>query len=279
VSDMSFLQKMADFSRRRARALRDNIDIDELRRRAADHRPPAIPDLSRSGFDVFAEIKRRSPAAGYLPKATESVVVRARSYQSAGAAAISVLTEPSAFNGSLSDLADVTSSVNCPVMCKDFLTDPVQLLEARASGASGALLIIRMLDQETVATMIATAANLGIFLLLEVFGTDDIPGLERALLAADRHSVPCFPGVNCRNLSTLKVDPHRHAELIMRIPKGLPVIAESGVAQTSDVAELATMGYRAALIGTTLMNASDSSTRLSEFIAAGRHAATSEPTA
>ncbi len=271
-----FLSHMAESSRRRALALHDADCLDQLGDRAANQNPSRIPLLSKPGFDVFAEIKRKSPAAGELSTAGESIVDRARSYASAGAVAISVLTEPTAFNGSLSDISNVVSSVDCPVMRKDFLTDPIQLIEARAQGASGALLIVRILDEQMLADMITTAAELGIFVVLEIFGTEDLPGLERALIHADRLNVSAFPGVNCRDLSTLEVDPQRHADLLTRIPKGLPVIAESGVSQTTDVATLATIGYRAALIGTALMTASDPAAMLAEFLAVGRDNTTSE---
>lgn len=271
-----FLERMAETSRSRAHALRMQADLAGIQRRARDLPPARIPNLSVRGFDVLAEIKRTSPAAGTLADAHESMGPRATIYEHSGAAAISVLTEPTAFGGSLDDLAVVARAVSCPAMRKDFLVDPIQVLEARCHGASGVLLIMRLLDEAAIESMIEAAATLGVFVVLEILATDDVPRLEHALLCADRLSVVAFPGINCRDLTTLDVDRRRHVDLIGRVPAGLPVIAESGVAGAADVETLASLGYRAALIGTALMKAADPEIALGAFLAAGRRAAVPE---
>ena len=168
-----FLQSMATLSAERAAAT-GNISAAELDK--------VVVPLRLGVFDVIAEIKDRSPAEGEL--ATENVdrSQRARDYASGGAAAISVLTEPSRFDGSLDHLRDVVAAVpNTPVMRKDFLVDPVQILEARAAGASGVLLIATMLNDAQIRSMLDCAAEHELFVLLESFDEQDLLRAARLL--------------------------------------------------------------------------------------------------
>jgi len=273
MAQSSFLESMAAKSRQRAEELVAHDYAAEFTRRIRPLPAARVLKLDGDGFDIIAEIKRRSPSAGVLADEGASVSHRARAYQIAGAAAVSVLTEPSAFGGSLTDLDEAAGASQCPTMRKDFLVHPVQVLEARAHGASGVLLIVRLLNQSTMARTLDTVAQLGMFALLEVFTADDVPALERALEYAVQCGAIVYPGVNCRDLDTLEVDQHRHAELLRSMPGVLPIIAESGVACAADVAKLAQQGYRAALIGTALMRGRDAGAALRELLVAGRDAA------
>ncbi|MEO0604963.1 MAG: indole-3-glycerol-phosphate synthase, partial [Myxococcota bacterium] len=199
--------------------------------------------------EIFAEVKRASPSEGTLASVVDPVA-RAQTYAEAGAHAISVLTEPSRFGGSLEDLAAATPA-GAPVMRKDFLVDPVQLLEARAFGASGALLIAAMLPGDRLARMVDRAAELELFVLLEAF---DAPDLDRIAQVLDRGAVTRV-GVNCRDLRTLAVDPTRFETLAPYLP--VPAIAESGLRTPDDIERVRGLGYRGALVGTTLMRTPD----------------------
>ena len=241
---------------------------------AACRAHPAPPRLVLADFDMIAEIKRHSPAEGALGPVTD-VAARARAYADAGAAAVSVLTEPERFGGSLDDLAAATRALEgsvVPVMRKDFLVDPWQVLEARAAGAGGVLLIIAMLNDVLLAELLATAREHGLFVLLEAFDEAD---LERAAPHLDGWSeaAPVLVGVNSRDLRTLAVDPARLARLAPLLPPGVPAVAESGLHTAVDAAEAAALGYRLALVGTALMRAQDPGALAAAMLAAGREQA------
>lgn len=223
---------------------------------AAQLDQPVAP-LQLGAFDVIAEIKDRSPAEGGLTGRGVDRASRARQYAEGGAAAISVLTEPSRFDGSLEHLGEVTAAVSStPVMRKDFLIDPVQVLEARAAGASGVLLIAAMLDDAQLRSMLDCAAEHELFVLLESFDETDLTRSSRLLdNPADRDRADAGQllfGVNTRNLRTLHVDPQRLAKLAPALPAAR-CVAESGLHEAADAATVAGLGYRLALVGTALM--------------------------
>jgi indole-3-glycerol phosphate synthase len=204
--------------------------------------------LSRSGVSVIAECKRRSPSKGLL-RADYDPVGIARSYEQAGAAAISVLTEPTFFDGALSHLEAVRAAVEIPLLRKDFMVDRYQLLEARAAGADAILLIVAALDDERLMTLRREAESLGLDALVEVH---DEAELDRAIAAgAD------VIGVNSRNLRTLEVDLEASDRLAARIPTHVVAVAESGLRSREDIDRLAARGYRAFLVGERLMTAAD----------------------
>ncbi|MBT8093183.1 MAG: indole-3-glycerol-phosphate synthase [Gammaproteobacteria bacterium] len=225
----------------------------------ADFDQPVVP-LNLSAFDVIAELKRRSPAEGILAKGdshpnegVSHLISRARAYADGGAAAISVLTEPSRFDGELAHLAEVVAAVpGTPVMRKDFLVDPVQVLEARAAGASGVLLITTMLDDAALTTMLDCAFEHGMFVLLESFDADD---LARSAKFLDRDG-QLLIGVNTRNLRTLEVDGDRLQRLAPSLPDAT-CVAESGLRTAEDAARVAQWGYSMALVGSALMRSDD----------------------
>ena len=210
-------------------------------------------------------MKLRSPAQGALARAGGSdPVSRLTGYAQGGAAVVSVLTEPTRFDGSLDHLriaVDTLTPLGVPVMRKDFLVDPYQLLEARVRGASGVLLILKMVERPVLVAMLDRAAELGLFVLLEAFDAADLDAA--AELAAERRgrSEQVLMGLNCRNLETLAIDPRRFGALRDRLPAGWPPVAESGVEKPRDAASVAALGYRLALVGTSLMKQADRGAR------------------
>lgn len=244
-----FLKTMASNSAARAAAL-------SLSFTASDFDKPVLP-LSLSSFDVIAEIKYRSPAEGQLIYGDSDLNSRARAYAAGGAAAISVLTEPSRFDGDLAHLEEVAAAApNTPVMRKDFLVEPSQILEARRAGASGVLLIMAMLSDAKLREMLDCAWEHGLFVLLESFDEDDLRRtsalLENNVTRDKAESGQMLVGVNTRNLRTLAVDANRLQKLSSILPEAI-CVAESGLLLPEDAARVAAWGYRMALVGTGLM--------------------------
>jgi indole-3-glycerol phosphate synthase len=273
----AFLAGMAAASRERLCRARERRPLAEVRDRA--RRAPAPPPLrlDRSGFDLIAELKLRSPAAGALASDGErgaDVVLRVIDYARAGAAAVSVLTEPSRFDGSLDHLAAAAAALTplaVPAMRKDFIVDPYQVLEARALGAGGVLVILRMLPRPALEALLECAGTHGLFVLLEAFDAADIE-LMQELIAAHRGANQLLAGVNCRDLQTLQVVPGRLLELAPLLPTAVPRVAESGVATPEDAAQVAAAGYQLALVGSALMQGRDSIALASALLSAGRGA-------
>jgi indole-3-glycerol phosphate synthase len=222
----------------------------ELATRARDAAAaPAFRDaLRRSTVAVIAEVKRRSPSKGWI-NADISAPDQAAAYEAGGAAAISVLTEPAHFGGSIEDLLSVRARVAIPVLKKDFHVAPVQLLEAKAVGASAALLIARALSPDDLPRMVDFAHEIGLEVLVEI---RDEPELERAL-AADARII----GINNRNLETLEIDPATSERLLAAIPEDRVAIAESGVQSPADVERYAAAGADAVLVGSVISAAED----------------------
>ena len=266
-----FLAEMAERSRQRvvaAKRLRSESALIEL----ASSLPPSTPiRCSGGGFDLIAEIKLRSPAVGALRPVDDSIDARAVVYATAGAAAVSVLTEPSRFDGSMEHLqsaARALSSLLVPAMRKDFLVDPYQVVEARVAGAGGVLLILRMLSRTQLESLLHAARRFGLFALLEAFDEKDIE-LAHDLLAA--HGVDgVLVGVNCRDLVTLQVVPGRLEPLARLLPASAPRVAESGVGTAADARAASRAGYDFALVGSALMRAADPAALTRAMLDAGR---------
>ena len=208
-------------------------------------------------INVIAECKRRSPSRGVLRRDYDPVAL-ARSYAAAGAAAISILTEPTFFDGALDHLAGARQAVETPLLRKDFILSEYQLLEARAAGADAVLLIVAALSAIELVRLKAIATQLGLDTLVEIHDADE---LSVALDAgAD------VLGVNNRNLRTLAVDVHASEALIAAIPKDVVAVSESGLKSVAEVHRLAEQGYRAFLIGERLMAEDDPGRALSDFL-------------
>lgn len=262
----ALLDQMARTSRARLAQTLAAAPAEAWRERALAQEP--APRLALGAFDLIAECKLRAPSAGRLAGAEVGpgdLVERGRAYAAAGAAAISVLTEPERFDGELGHLEAVARAVSVPAMRKDFLVDAVQVYEGRAVGAGGVLLITRMLDDATLAAMLDAAADCGIFALVECFDAEDCRRTTRAV--AGRSEV--LVGVNTRDLRTLEVRSDRLRDLVEHLPDGVPWVAESGMATAEDVGWAASLGYRVALVGTALMRAEDPAVLVAAMKAAG----------
>lgn len=272
-----FLSSMASSSLLRAEGVRARAGEGGLRSRVASARPALPLVLDPSGFDLIAEAKLSSPSEGRIARDGEEVAgngeevasdgevaLLAKEMALAGATAISVLTEPEAFDGTIEHLETVASSITAPVMRKDFLVDPIQILEARAHGASGVLLIARITGGSMLVEMTDLALELGMFVLVEVFEKSE---LDLASVVFDR---PILVGVNARDLASLEVVPARHAELLGDLPPHLPSVAESGIRTAADAKEVSRLGYSLALVGTSLVASGHPAELTREMIEAGR---------
>lgn len=257
-----FLQEMATLSAARAAtATVSSRDLDK----------PVVP-LRLGLFDVIAEIKDRSPAEGDLAAADYDRAAQAKGYAAGGAAAISVITEPSRFSGDVQHIEEVVAAVpDTPVMRKDFLVEPNQVLEARAAGASGVLLILTMLSDAKLRSMLDCAQDHGLFVLLEAFDEDDLSRLANSMNTDDLEQAErgqLLFGVNTRNLRTLAVDPDRLKNLASSLPDGR-CVAESGLNTPADAARVAGLGYSVALVGTALMRSDDPAALIADMRKAG----------
>jgi indole-3-glycerol phosphate synthase len=221
---------------RRAAAASPRGDLFEARLRRPD------------GFNVIAECKRRSPSRGVLAADYDPVRI-ARAYAGGGAAAISVLTEPTFFDGALAHLQAVRAAVDVPLLRKDFVVDEYQLFEARAAGADAVLLIVAALEPSRLAALQGRAWQLGLATLVEVHDREE---LARAVGSGAR-----VIGVNNRNLRTLKVDVAASDGLAAAMPKGVVAVSESGLQSRADLERLAASGYGAFLIGERFMTDPD----------------------
>jgi indole-3-glycerol phosphate synthase len=281
-----FLAQMARASHERVARARTLCPDATLRRQARALPPAPRLALSDRGFDLIAEVKLRSPALGRLSTAggggqaagtavsiSAQIEARVRAYADAGAALVSVLTEPTRFDGSLAHLEQAAQALGgrVPVMRKDFLVDPYQVYEARVAGAGGVLLILRMLAPAQQAALIEATAEMGLFALLEGFDAAD---LERAgeLVSRYRERLPLLLGVNCRDLSTLEVVLERLEDLARYLPRGVPCVAESGIQADADVERVVRAGYDLALVGGALMRSEAPGELIAALLAVGRGA-------
>ena len=239
--DLPMLNEILATARHRAAAAAKRSA--EFRAAAADAEPPRdfCAAVTGPGLAIVAEIKRRSPSRGMLAPSLDPVAT-AEAYVAGGAAAISVLTEPHDFGGSLDDLVAVRGAVDVPVLRKDFLLDPAQVWEARAAGADAVLVIVAAVDDWLLVDLMRTSADAGIAALVEVH---DARELDRALSAE-----PGLVGVNNRNLMTFETD-LGVAEGLAPVLAGTGVvtIAESAVSNREGAVRMAAAGYDAILVG------------------------------
>lgn len=272
---MGLLSDMLQSGLQRVAEARARVPEAALRAAVRGTPPPPPLRLERRGFDVIAELKLRSPSFGDLSAATLDPVRRLQAYAEGGAAVCSILTEPTRFDGDIEHLrlaAGTLRPYGVPAMRKDFLVDPYQVIEARAHGASGVLLIVRMVPREQLIAMLDCAAELGLFVLLEAFDADDLAIAGAIARGRQDRDEQVLMGLNCRDLETLEIDPRRFASLRDRLPLDWPTVAESGVLTPADATRVAQLGYRLALVGTSLMRRPDPARAVQELVEAGRKA-------
>ena len=232
-------------------ALRDSV------RSAPRHGRSLIGAVREPGTSVIAEIKRASPSRGDIHPDVD-VAATAAAYESAGAAAVSVLTEERHFKGSLADLVAVRAACGLPVLRKDFIIDPYQVWEAAAAGADAILLIVAALGLRELNELFSVASLAGLECLVEVH--------NRAELDIALDAGVALIGINNRDLKTFNVDLDTTINLIEFVPSGMPVVSESGIRDAADVKRLAAAGVAAVLVGETLMRSSDPAESLGRLL-------------
>jgi indole-3-glycerol phosphate synthase len=256
---MSFLDDLLASTRARVLETKKKLSEEALEQRVASSPPPKgfAHALLGEGLSVIAEIKRASPLKGALNLDLDAAPL-ARAYAEGGATAISVLTEPERFKGSIEDM-QAAKGAGLPVLRKDFILEPFQVLESRASGADAVLLIVRALGDD-LAALTSSCSALGMDALVEVHDENE---LERALEAGATQI-----GVNHRDLATFEVDPDRTRKLAPLVPDGVTLVALSGVSRREEMVELSDAGADAVLVGETLVTAADPVAKLRELLGA-----------
>jgi indole-3-glycerol phosphate synthase len=253
---MSILKKILTEKAEEIEQLEADYDVDSLRTAAT--RRPRARDLVGSlrtcaRVPIIAEIKRASPSAGNLAEVPD-VSILARTYESGGAAALSVITERVFFKGGLPDLSRARKSVELPVLRKDFIIDRIQIYESRVAGADAVLIIAAALSKERLRELFDETVRLGMTPLVEVHNEME---LDRAL-----ELEPRIVGVNNRNLATMEVDLETCVKLRPLIPKETLVVAESGIRGPEDIVRLRAAGVDAFLVGTTLVTSHEPAVEL-----------------
>lgn len=259
---MAVLDRILAATRRRLPELQ--IRAAELHAAASSRVAPPLflADLEASRqVAVISEVKRRSPSLGAINEALDPVRL-AGEYVAGGAAAISVLTEPDHFGGSINDLEAVVQAVAIPVLRKDFIVNELQVVEASAAGAAAVLLIVRALDDRELASLLEIARYHSLAALVEVHNRRE---LDRAVHAGAR-----IVGVNARDLDTLIIDIPASLELVAAVPADRIAIAESGMKSVADVERAAAAGADAVLVGSSLASAGDPQSLVRRLAAVAR---------
>lgn len=254
----SILTELADAARERVESDKKLVSLDEMRERAVrTPKPPSFYDaLAQPEISFICECKKASPSKGLIEPDFKPVAI-AREYEDAGAAAISVLTEPTRFLGSDNYLRDVAAAVSVPVLRKDFTVDEYMIYQARALGASAVLLICSLLDDETLAYFLDVCEDAGLDALVEAHDQYEV---ERAVAAGAR-----IIGVNNRNLADFTIDFNNSIRLRGLVPPQVLFVTESGIRSADDIALLTAHKVNAVLIGETLMRADDKRAVLEEL--------------
>jgi indole-3-glycerol phosphate synthase len=256
-SSQSFLERIRPEKEARVAELLAGDEID------LSNAPPVrslYKALTVSGLSAIAEVKRASPSQGVIhPDACAKTI--ALSYESAGAAAISVLTDERWFGGTLADLTAVRAAVEIPVLKKDFHIDPIQLRAGRAAGADAVLLMVAMLPGDSLQLMLDATHDLGMEAIVEVHTHDEL----QAALKTNAKII----GVNNRDLTTLKIDLAHGESMLPLIPSGIATIGESGISTHSDRDRMVMAGADAILVGTSLMRTDNPGGALLEMLSCG----------
>ena len=260
---MSILDEIAAYKREEVVASKSVVSLAEIEARAQLAEPPRgfLGALNKARderrFGLIAELKKASPSKGLI-RADFDPPTLARAYERGGATCISVLTDGPSFQGSLEYLKQARSATNLPVLRKDFMIDPYQIVESRAWGADCILIIMAMLDDSAARSLLAVAKQWNMDALVEVH---DRVELERALAIGAE-----MVGINNRDLNSFETDLNVTLRLASHIPKGTLVVAESGIRTPEDLQRLAKVDVRAFLIGESLMRESDVASATSRMI-------------
>ena len=258
---MDILRQIMDERRVAVDEARKAVPVESLRERAADRVHHSLVEaLGGAGTSIVAEVKKASPSAGLLRPDYDPGTM-AGIYEANGACGISVLTEPKHFLGSVDHLAAVRAAVALPVLRKDFMCDPYQVIEAAAWGADVILLIVAALDDGVMRELHDTARELGLDVLAESHNEEE---LARALLLED-----AIVGVNSRNLKTLKTDLAVAHAMSSQIPADRLSLAESGIKTREDIEGLTGAGYSGFLIGESIVGHEDPGAKLRELLGKG----------
>ena len=255
---MSFLDQILSAKREENAAARNHnpqAEVEALAAKRDDFRGFAAA-LARPGVRVIAEIKRASPSLGDIRPDLHPGDLAA-AYPAGGAAVLSVLTEPAFFKGSAKDLKRARDVVELPVLRKDFILDPYQVYETAAMGADAMLLIVRILDDETLASLLALAHGVGLETLVEIH--DEADARRLAGLA-----VPVV-GINNRDLAHFHTDSDRAARIAALLPRGTAVVAASGIRDAADIQKSLAAGLRRFLVGETLVRAPNPAALLKQW--------------
>lgn len=257
----TYLDELIAGARRRVADARQREDLDALRGHACSApQPPSLhAALSGPGVSVIAEVKRASPSKGDLVPDLDAAA-QAAAYRDGGAAAVSVLTEPDLFRGTLDDLAAV-SALGVPALRKDFVVDPYQVWEARAAGAAAVLLIVAALSAQDLQSLLRSCLEAGVEPVVEVHDADE------ARVAVDAGAATV--GVNARDLRTFELDRGVFARVRPLLPEGTVAVAESAIRGPDDVRALALAGADAVLVGESVMRAADPRAAVALLVSAG----------
>ncbi len=260
VLDEIVAKTRSDLLDLKARASHETVVEQAIQETARRPALDVVHALSGPGLAVIAEVKRSSPSVGRLADIPDPAAL-ADVYAQAGAAMISVLTEPHRFAGSMADLAAVRASVTAAVLRKDFIVDRYQVAQARAAGADAVLLIVAALTDEQLSALLVEVEQWGMTALVEVH---DETEAQRALACGAR-----VVGVNARNLATLQVDPHVFGRLADSLAQVEVLVAESGITCAADAAVVAAQGANAVLVGQALVQAANPAALIIELRGAG----------
>jgi indole-3-glycerol phosphate synthase len=260
---MDFLSTIINQKRQRVETAKSSVSPEVVKLMAQQARAVvphhALVDALSDGkrINVIAEFKRRSPSRGEIRSSADPASM-ARAYETAGAAAVSILTEEDYFDGSLDDLRAVRQAISLPVLRKDFIFEEYQVYESAAAGADALLLIVAALDDERLVRLRRIAEDeLGMDALIEVHTSEE---MDRALSSGAK-----LIGVNNRDLATFEVSLETSVQLAAPAPSGAVLISESGIESGDDIRRLRALGYRGFLIGESLMRADDPKGALREF--------------
>jgi indole-3-glycerol phosphate synthase len=251
VSATGELQRLVASTRAELERRRHDVSLEQLQAQTAATRAGGetfLEAITRPGLSLIAEHKRSSPSAGVI-RADIPLADVVRAYERGGATALSILTEPTRFGGSLADIGEARRATALPILRKDFIVERYQLYEALAVGADAVLLIVAALSDDELSALHSEASDMGLAVLVEVHDGNE---LERALASGAR-----LVGINNRDLSSLKVDPELTFALLPKLPRGTSVVAESGFSRRPQLDRLGEAGADAVLIGEALMRLPD----------------------